>query len=211
MFYPFLKTVTRIKKITGVLITCWIVYLLLLMTHCQAEEQMDIPPNPTKDLSLTEVPTEVYDIDAITAATSAPIVLYKKDDTIEVQWVSKTSRWMNLSRMQIEKIEGLHWFPELEKLDLSCNHIHQIQGLEPAVQLKDLNLSCNRISYIEGLESLIHLKKLSLSCNLIETLEGLENLNNLEAVYINDNLIFQEACQKAKQDYPWINIYGCLQ
>ncbi|MEQ2240354.1 hypothetical protein ILYODFUR_013937, partial [Ilyodon furcidens] len=89
----------------------------------------------------------------------------------------------------IMKMDFLHDFTSLVRLDLNNNLIEKIWGLDHLTNLTWLNLSCNRIKNIEGLESLQKLELLNLSNNQISLLNNMDTLENLSHFFISKNLI----------------------
>uniref|UniRef100_A0A8C6MN69 Dynein regulatory complex subunit 3 n=1 Tax=Nothobranchius furzeri TaxID=105023 RepID=A0A8C6MN69_NOTFU len=89
----------------------------------------------------------------------------------------------------ILKIDILHDFTSLVKLDLFHNLIEKIEGLDSLYNLTWLNLSYNKITKIEGLDGLKKLEVLNLSNNNISRLENMDALQNLSHFLVANNLI----------------------
>ncbi|XP_047215114.1 dynein regulatory complex subunit 3-like isoform X2 [Girardinichthys multiradiatus] len=89
----------------------------------------------------------------------------------------------------IMKMDFIHDFTSLVRLDLNNNLIEKIWGLDHLTNLTWLNLSCNRIKNIEGLESLKKLELLNLAYNQISLLNNMDTLENLSHFFISKNLI----------------------
>ncbi|KAM4716824.1 dynein regulatory complex subunit 3 isoform 2-T2 [Anableps anableps] len=96
---------------------------------------------------------------------------------------------LHLEFKKLDKMDFLHDFTSLVRLDLNNNLIQMIWGLEHMTNLTWLNLSCNRIKNIEGLESLLKLEVLNLSNNKISLIKNMDTLENLTHFFISKNLI----------------------
>jgi tetratricopeptide (TPR) repeat protein len=98
-------------------------------------------------------------------------------------------RELDLSRNQIENIEGLTELISLRKLTFRENRIQKIDGLVSLIQLNELDLSDNQIETIEGIFNLRKLETLELSRNRIKKLEGLKRNLKLKILKLNGNPI----------------------
>uniref|UniRef100_A0A1A8J6K1 Dynein regulatory complex subunit 3 n=1 Tax=Nothobranchius kuhntae TaxID=321403 RepID=A0A1A8J6K1_NOTKU len=96
---------------------------------------------------------------------------------------------LHLNLKNILKIDLLHDFTSLVKLDLFHNLIEKIEGLDSLYNLTWLNLSYNKITKIEGLDGLKKLEVLNLSNNNISRLENMDALQNLSHFLVANNLI----------------------
>ncbi|XP_054606509.2 dynein regulatory complex subunit 3 [Nothobranchius furzeri] len=96
---------------------------------------------------------------------------------------------LHLNLKNILKIDILHDFTSLVKLDLFHNLIEKIEGLDSLYNLTWLNLSYNKITKIEGLDGLKKLEVLNLSNNNISRLENMDALQNLSHFLVANNLI----------------------
>ncbi|XP_043957124.1 dynein regulatory complex subunit 3 isoform X2 [Gambusia affinis] len=102
-------------------------------------------------------------------------------------------------RLQLEfknmvKMDFLHDFTSLIRLDLNNNIIQRIWGLDRLINLTWLNLSFNKIENIEGLDSLRKLELLNLAFNKISVIKNMDTLENLTHFFISKNQITQKEC-----------------
>ncbi|XP_014327896.1 dynein regulatory complex subunit 3 [Xiphophorus maculatus] len=104
-------------------------------------------------------------------------------------------------RLQLEfksmvKMDFLHDFTSLIRLDLNNNIIQKIWGLDRLTNLTWLNLSFNKIENIEGLDSLLKLELLNLAYNKISVIKNMDTLENLTHFFISKNqIIHKESVQ----------------
>ncbi|MDE0088821.1 MAG: leucine-rich repeat domain-containing protein [Candidatus Poribacteria bacterium] len=107
----------------------------------------------------------------------------------------QTITGLNAKGKSIEKLTGLEFAINLEKLDLSNNQISDVSPLAGLTKLEELDLSDNSnakgksITNLTGLELAINLEKLDLSNNQISDLTPLKDLKNLEELDLSDNKI----------------------
>ncbi|XP_054891969.1 dynein regulatory complex subunit 3 isoform X2 [Poeciliopsis prolifica] len=92
------------------------------------------------------------------------------------------------------KMDFLHDFTSLIRLDLNNNIIQKIWGLERLTNLTWLNLSFNKIEDIEGLDSLRKLELLNLAYNKISVIKNMDTLENLTHFFISKNQITHKEC-----------------
>ena len=119
---------------------------------------------------------------------------------VEQQWSSLVI--LKLSNCGLAKIdESLHFFPNIQLLDLSRNSISYIIHLQDCVCLKYLDLSHNRIRVLSNLERVVgSLARLDVSHNQIESLDGIDKIYSLERVSFAANLLndFEEVAHISK-------------
>ena len=89
----------------------------------------------------------------------------------------------------ISKIEHLEKLQNLKRLGINDAHIETIENLKQLINLIELSLSTNQIKKIEGLDGLIKLQKLNLAENKIEKIENLSPLGHLLEIDLHSNYI----------------------
>lgn len=104
--------------------------------------------------------------------------------------------------IQIDKIEDMSLFPQLETLFLFGNKISKLENLTPLINLKRLAIHNALIERIENLSTLLFLIELKLSGNKISKIDGLENLLNLKKLDLSENKI-----EKIENLYSLSSIY----
>ena len=90
---------------------------------------------------------------------------------------------------KISKIQNLEKLQNLKRLGIHDAHIETIENLKQLTKLIELNLSVNQIKKIDGLESLIKLQKLNLAENKIEKIENLSPLGHLLELDLHSNYV----------------------
>ena len=90
-----------------------------------------------------------------------------------------------------EEAEGVHWWKNVEELDISRRHLRRISNLNRLVNLRRLNISENEIVRIEGLEQCVRLEDLSLEDNRLARIENITQLGFLKKLDLGKNRITQ--------------------
>ncbi|MEA1993122.1 MAG: leucine-rich repeat domain-containing protein [Euryarchaeota archaeon] len=91
-------------------------------------------------------------------------------------------------KKDIESIEGLQYYKNLDLLCLTGNDISDISPLSDLTNLTKLSLDNNEISDISPLSDLTNLTKLSLDNNEISDISPLSDLTNLEELYLHGEI-----------------------
>jgi hypothetical protein len=94
---------------------------------------------------------------------------------------------LNLSNNNIEIIDDINCFTNLQSLDLSLNKINKISSLKDLKKLEILNLEKTNIEDVSIIHLLLNLKELILVNNEIQSLPNFERLVNLEKLDIRFN------------------------
>ncbi|KAG4065265.1 hypothetical protein HA402_012707 [Bradysia odoriphaga] len=94
-----------------------------------------------------------------------------------------------LDSNEIQKIENIDSFVQIEKLSMSQNQLLRMYGLHRLHSLVELNLSHNGILTIEGLKDLTQLTHLNLAGNNIKSIEHLTTNTRLEYLNLSENSI----------------------
>ncbi|AHM57334.1 hypothetical protein EAL2_c20530 [Peptoclostridium acidaminophilum DSM 3953] len=81
--------------------------------------------------------------------------------------------------------------PNLSYLDLSENNINNIEGIENFTNIETLNLSANKIDDIANLAGLSGMKSLNISGNQVEDITPLLEVKTLESVKLQDNPVVE--------------------
>ena len=101
----------------------------------------------------------------------------------------KNIKHMDINRCQIQSLDGIQFFPDLEKLYLQKNSIEKLAHLDSLVKLKEIDISYNKITKIENLSTLVNLEKLDLTKNQVAKIENLDHLPNLKKLNLSYNKI----------------------
>ena len=157
------------------------------------------PPNLIDDIfvlkdqlhSLLVVNSGVTDLDKIfipfdneAIRKLPPMAISGLNTTIPEQFTWSALVKLRLSNCGIVKIDhSMHFFPNLEYLDLSYNLISRIVHLQDCISLQYLNLSHNRIKSLSNLDRVLgRVTSLCVSYNDIHNLTGIEKLLSLEVL-----------------------------
>jgi internalin A len=114
--------------------------------------------------------------------------LNKLDKKILVKDVRRIS-YLNLNHCDIVNLEGLEYFSNLRKLDLSFNDIKVVTFLTKLTHLQDLIINNNKISDLSEIAKIPSLRTLDISSNEISDLNPITALVNLKELDLNDNKI----------------------
>ncbi|CAL6066222.1 Conserved_hypothetical protein [Hexamita inflata] len=90
---------------------------------------------------------------------------------------------------ELESLEGLQNWTELQELYLYRNNLKNIQQLQNLTNLTVLNLGVNQIQSVEPLKGLTNLKDLNLQNNSIQNVQPLKDLLNLKQLTVYSNEI----------------------
>jgi len=101
----------------------------------------------------------------------------------------KKLKTLVLSHNELEKVDCLECFPDLEKLDLSNNKIVSLITIQAHKRLKALDLSGNQLSNIGEINKFPFLQWLSLSANKLQTMDRVDELSLLQFLDLSGNLI----------------------
>uniref|UniRef100_A0A3P9NF29 Dynein regulatory complex subunit 3 n=1 Tax=Poecilia reticulata TaxID=8081 RepID=A0A3P9NF29_POERE len=101
---------------------------------------------------------------------------------------------LHLEFKNMAKMDFIHDFTSLTRLDLNNNVIQKIWGLNRLTNLTWLNLSFNKIENIGGLDSLRKLELLNLAFNNISVVKNMDTLENLTHFFISKNQIRGKEC-----------------
>ncbi|XP_014889136.1 dynein regulatory complex subunit 3 isoform X1 [Poecilia latipinna] len=101
---------------------------------------------------------------------------------------------LHLEFKNMVKMDFIHDFTSLTRLDLNNNVIQKIWGLDRLTNLTWLNLSFNKIENIGGLDSLRKLELLNLAFNNISVIKNMDTLENLTHFFISKNQIEDKEC-----------------
>ena len=119
---------------------------------------------------------------------SAIVEILKKDDDENITLKEAESiKFLPLSNKNIESLEGLQYFKNLNHLNLDQNKIKDLNPLKALINLQILTLSDNFIQDISPLSNLIQLKDLNLNHNQVKDLSPLKNLLALSYLFLAHN------------------------
>jgi len=113
----------------------------------------------------------------------------------------KKIEYISLWGCDLESMEGLERFPNIERLNLDYNNISKIDHISELTHLITFKIDDNPISKIEKLETLTSLKVFHLDYCNISKIEGLENLD-LQGIALYGNKI-----QKIEGISHMVNLY----
>jgi len=87
----------------------------------------------------------------------------------------------------IDSLEGLEYFPQLNRLTVQLSNVTNIDGLYGLDNIFDLNLAINNINSINSIASLKYLRNLNLSANEITDISALSELTFLSTLNLSSN------------------------
>ena len=96
--------------------------------------------------------------------------------------ISKYLKALYLIDCEIEKIDGISHFTQLEELSLALNPISNFKEIGLLHNLKLLNLTCVGINHLTDLEQLNKLEVLYLSNNRIDNINNICILSSLQSI-----------------------------
>ncbi|KAG8189048.1 hypothetical protein JTE90_025483 [Oedothorax gibbosus] len=94
-----------------------------------------------------------------------------------------------LDNNELQKLENLDCFPDVEKVSASGNAIIRMYGVNKCHHITHLNLPNNNIVTIEGLKDMPNLQFLNLSVNNLKVIQNLQFSNNLVHLDLSRNNI----------------------
>lgn len=97
--------------------------------------------------------------------------------------------YLNLNHCSIVNLEGIEYFKNLRKLDLSYNKISDVTPLTKLNHLDNLIIYNNNISDLSEVSKIASLRTLDISNNKIVDLSPLVSLHNLKELDLNNNKI----------------------
>eukprot|EP01135_Chromosphaera_perkinsii_P010148 Nk52_evm14s2039 gene=Nk52_evmTU14s2039 len=110
---------------------------------------------------------------------------------------------IELKEEEIDVIDGLDAYPQLQSLCLNSNRLVSMQGIENASNIRSLDLQFNSLAKLSSLESAQRLFNLNVHANNLQSLKYLASLpykNNLKCINANNNAIEDtdgiESCQE---------------
>ncbi|CAL6052433.1 Conserved_hypothetical protein [Hexamita inflata] len=108
---------------------------------------------------------------------------------------------------ELENLEGLQNWTELQELYLYRNNLKNIQQLQNLSNLTVLGLSSNQIQSVEPLKGLTNLTVLDLGINQIKDLNSLTELVNLTSITLHTNQIYNLAPLEKLTNLTSLTIY----
>ncbi|WP_332695467.1 leucine-rich repeat domain-containing protein [Halalkalibacter lacteus] len=133
----------------------------------------------------SERPLKEYDLQQITTLNLRGRQIESLDDLRHFPNLQQ----LNVRENAIQDLEPLQYTPNLEELDIEENFIVDLSPLASLTRLRTLDAETNQIESIEPLANLTGLVDLNLRNNRITSLEPLENLTYLEILNVRDNQI----------------------
>ncbi|RFM30966.1 leucine-rich repeat domain-containing protein [Chitinophaga silvisoli] len=101
----------------------------------------------------------------------------------------KKLKTLVLSNNEIDKIDCLDYFPDLEKLDLGNNRIVSLLAIQSHKRLKALDLSYNKLTNIGEISKFPFLQWLNVSSNQLQIMDRVDELPLLQHLDLSDNQI----------------------
>ena len=115
---------------------------------------------------------------------------------------------LDLSRKDIQNIEDIENFRNLEVLNLRNNNLTDVSPLESLTSLRILDLGYNQLSDLSPLANLTNLKELSLIENNIMTLDDFENLASLEKLNLRNNKLVDISAISGLVNLNYLNLHS---
>ena len=124
----------------------------------------------------------------VNAATGRSEGQISQAEAEAVTYLNLNNQWHKelYTDQEIVSLQGLEYFKNLKRLDLSDHEVSDIAVIGQLTDLEELNLSGNPILDISPLSSLKSLKLLVLSDCMAENYGPLSNLDNLEILVLNN-------------------------
>lgn len=94
-----------------------------------------------------------------------------------------------LSNNRLTTVNCLHWFPQLERLDISNNCIDSLHKVTEHARLEYLDLSHNQLAHSYEICKFPNLRWLSLASNQLDAMHGVNRLPLLQVLDISGNVI----------------------
>ena len=119
------------------------------------------------------------------------IILYRKllSLGIDTDELILTTKSLDLSNSNLDKLFGLNRFRALETLNLSNNNLNNIKDLINLNHLENLNISGNQLIYFPKVAFQEVLKSLDVSNNKLRILNSVLPFRNLEVLNLSNNKI----------------------
>lgn len=92
---------------------------------------------------------------------------------------------LDLRNKDLDSLDGLEWFPDLNDLDCRNNNLINLDGIENCKKLERILLSNNKLQSLKGLEKLKEVWNLHVNNNNLNDFEGIEDLKNLSGSHTN--------------------------
>ena len=184
------------------------------------------PPNTISDLvfmknqlnTLTVVNSGITDLDKVfipfddnTIQNLKPMIYSGISTAVPEQYIWSTLINLRLSNCGIVRLDqSMHFFPNLEYLDLSYNSISRIVHLQDCISLQYLNLSHNKIDSLSNLDRVLgRVTNLCVSHNDIQNFSGIEKLLSLEILDASYNQLcnfphIRSACKLPCLESLWL-------
>lgn len=123
-------------------------------------------------------------MDLDTETISVPLL-----KTLSGEFDLDSIRFINLSGLNVKKLDSLSDCSCLEKVDLSKNSITDLKTLAQLKQLWYINISANSVTCLDPLAELENLRVLNVAGNLIGSFDSLQCLTKLQSL---ENLRLQD-------------------
>ncbi|CAL6025186.1 F5/8_type C domain-containing protein [Hexamita inflata] len=154
--------------------------------NIESETKLEVIHEPFRFLQIKD-DKEVTDLNFLNEEELLRVLIYKCPNVNFTQPISIVQLFA--SQCNIENLEGIQNWMQLQDLNLLFNNLKNIDQLKTLTNLTQLALQHNQITNIEPLAKLCNLQKLNVSENKIENLEPLMDLVNLVDLRLFENKI----------------------
>ena len=121
---------------------------------------------------------------------------------------------INLESIELQKMNFVSIFQNLQVLDLHSNLLKTIDGMSQLRNIKKLDLSENQIESLKGLENNKLLNELNLSSNKLKTIDHIFHLSYLRILNLDKNLITvvpQKIYKLSKVEQIYLSTFSLIQ
>ena len=172
--------------------------MILHLDQCPPSTIADLVTLKNQLNTLTVVNSGITDLDKVfipfddkSIQKLRPMIFAGLTRAVPEQYMWSALINLRLSNCGISRLDqSMHFFPNLEYLDLSYNLISRILHLQDCISLQYLNLSHNKIDSLSNLDRVLgRVTNLCVSYNEIQTFTGIEKLLSLEVLDASYNQV----------------------
>lgn len=124
--------------------------------------------------------------------------------TAEIQTIE-----LNCNTKGIKSVEGMQYFKNVKKIDISHNLIMKLPDLSGLNNLEELYVHDNQLDTLPGVEYMSNLRFLEIGDNNIRNISKLEFLSNLEVLKADNNPLLDLPYMDRFSNLQVLSISGC--
>lgn len=134
---------------------------------------------------------------------------FENNGLLNIQTAEIQTAEMICSQKGIKSVEGIQYFKNVKKIDVSQNAIDRLPDLSGLNNLEELILSDNQIDTLPGIGYMSNLYTLSISDNLIRDISEIEYLSNLKLLLADNNPLIGLPYMDRFSTLQRLQISGC--